>query len=172
MTEGKRNIIGILCAVIAVTSMFIVGVAGNASAGVVKLSAAQFTSDGGGGSYYKLFSAGTITGDDTGPCLVAPVSIPGTATSITSVVVYLTDDGSSAAGSPWFRLTGLNMTTGVTKTYVVGDVTTGTTTLQGITVPFSNGKPSNATVPGMVYQFGTCLYGGQALYGAKISYLP
>ncbi len=167
MKRTKGNVIRLFCTVIAVMTVIFVGSAGNAFASAVKLSAADFTSDGGSGTYFKLFSQGTLEGDSSNPCLVAPVNIPGTATSIDKIVVFLTDDGSGAL-APWFRLTGLNMKTGDTTTYFVGDVTEGTTTLQGIQIPV--GMPTE--VGPMVYQLGTCLDGGQFLYGVKVVYFP
>jgi hypothetical protein len=165
MKRAKGNIFRMLCVLITAMSVLCIGIAGNAFAGVVRISAAEFTSDGMGGSYSKWFDRGTLLGDDSNPCLVARVNIPGTARSITKVVVYLTDDGSSSS-HPWFSFSGLNMATGETA-YGDDEVTTGTTTLQGIQIPVGW-----ATKAGMVYQLGTCLQGGQELYGAKVVYLP
>ena len=97
------------------------------------------------------------------PC--APVKIPGTATKINKVIVYLTDDGSSTT-LPFFQLTAINMATAFAEDYVFTDVTTGTPTIQAIELPLI----TKTLVKGRVYQLGTCLDAGQFLYGAKVIY--
>ena len=99
------------------------------------------------------------------PCLVAPVKIPGSATKINKVIVYLIDDGTGTV-SPHFELTAIGMTTAFAEDYVFADVTEGTDTIQGIELPLLKQK----LVKGRVYQLGTCLDAGQYLYGAKVIY--
>ena len=140
-----------------------------ADAASLMIPVAEFTTDGGvdsgPGSYYKQFSGGYLSGTDSNPCLVAPVKIPGNATKINKVIIYLIDDN-TGAGDPWFQLDAINIATGDVDNYTAGDVTTGTSTIQGIELPLSH----KALVKGLVYQLGTCLYGGQQLYGAKVIY--
>jgi len=147
----------------------LVGFANRAEAGSIMISVAEFTADGdtdtGPGTYLKSFDGGYLTGSIPRPCLVAPVRIPGNATKINKVIVYLIDDG-TAPVDPWFQLDAINMATGDVDNYTAGVVTTGTDTVQGIELPLLKQK----LVKGRVYQLGTCLSGGQFLYGAKVVY--
>jgi hypothetical protein len=152
---------------IAVMTMFLVGAADRACAatGSVVIPVAEFTDDGFGGSYTKSFSGGYLGGADDSPCLVAPVKIPGNATKINKLIVYLTDDGTGAF-DPLFQLTAIDMTTAFAEDYVKGEVADGSDTIQAIEVPLLKQK----LVKGRVYQLGTCLANGQYLYGVKVLY--
>lgn len=153
---------------IAVIVMFLIGIAGKTDAASLMIPVAEFTYDGFIGTdpgYFKDFSGGYLVGGVNYPCLVAPVKIPGNATKINKVIVYLIDDG-SGVGNPWFQLDAINMATGAVDNYTAGDVTTGTSTLQAIELPLSH----KTLVKGQVYQLGTCLDTGQFLYGAKVVY--
>lgn len=169
MKRTIRFLVKGFCIIIVVMVMFLVGVADQADAASLMIPVAEFTPDGGigasPGSYYKLFYGGYLSGTDNYPCLVAPVRIPGNATKINKVIIYLIDDN-IGAGDPWFQFDGINMATGETDNYTAGEVTTGTSTIQAIELPLSH----KTLVKGQVYQLGTCLYGGQYLYGAKVIY--
>jgi hypothetical protein len=156
---------------IAVMTMFLVGAADKADAASasVLIPVAEFTTDGGTwtapGDFFKSFAGGYLSGGDSGSCLVAPVKIPGNATKINKLIVYLTDDGTGAF-HPLFQLTAIDMTTAFAEDYVNSEVADGSDTIQAIEVPLLKQK----VVKGRVYQLGTCLYGGQYLYGAKVLY--
>jgi hypothetical protein len=170
MKGTRRFLVKGFCIIIAVMVMFLVADADKADAGSLLIPVAEFTVDGGintdAGSFYKLFSGGYLSGTASYPCLVAPVRIPGNATKINKVIVYLIDDGSGAI-DPFFQLDAINMATGSVDNYTYGNVTNGTTSIQAIELPLSH----KALVPGRVYQLGTCLDAGQTLYGAKIIYI-
>jgi len=140
-----------------------------ANAGSVMIPVAEFTYDGTSGAdtypYFKSFVGGYLTGSDTRSCLVAPVKLPGNATKINKVIVYLIDEG-TGAGFPFFRLTAIDMTTAFAEDYVDYNVTEGIDTIQGIELPLLKQK----LVKRRVYQLGTCLYAGQYLYGVKVVY--
>jgi hypothetical protein len=154
---------------IALIGMFLIGVAGQAGAASVLIPVAEFTNDGFvntvPGSYFKSFDGGYLEGGVNDPCLVAPVKIPGNATKINKIIVYLIDDGSGVL-DPYFQLDAINMATGAVDNYTAGAVTTGTSTIQAIELPLSH----KTLVKGQVYQLGTCLDAGQFLYGAKVVY--
>lgn len=156
---------------IAIVSLFIIGASCTAYAatGSVLISMSEFTIDGGTGSapgdFYKTFNGGYLSGGASDPCFTASVHIPGNATKINKVVVYLTDTGSSSE-RPFFQLTGLSMGTGQIDNYCDANVTTGTSSVQPIQVPVLK----HNLVPGRVYQLGACISNGQNLYGAKVVY--
>jgi hypothetical protein len=165
--EGTKKFLVKGFYMIAVMVMFLVGAADKACAATasVVIPAAEFTDDGFGASYTKSFSGGYLGGTDDSPCLVAPVKIPGNATKINKLIVYLIDDG-TGAGDPLFQLTAIDMTTAFAEDYVNSEVADGTDVIQAIEVPLLKQK----VVKGRVYQLGTCLYGGQYLYGVKVLY--
>lgn len=149
--------------------LFLAGSAYRADAASLLIPVAEFTYDGWGGAdpmpYFKSFHGGYLAGSDAGPCLVASVRLPGNATKINKVIVYLIDNGTGAY-DPYFTLDAIDMTTGTTYNYFAYEVTTGTSTVQAIELPLSQKQ----LVKGRVYQLGTCLSGGQYLYGAKVVY--
>jgi hypothetical protein len=156
---------------IAVVVTFLVGAADEAYAatGSLLIPVSEFTTDGGTstspGDFSKIFPGGYLLGGGTGPCFVAPVSIPGNATKINKVIVYLIDDG-LAAFNPYFELTAINMATAFFEDYVNAEVTDGTGTIQAIELPLIQ----KTLVKGRVYQLAACLMGGQLLYGVKVVY--
>jgi len=149
----------------------LVGSADKADAATASLliPISEFTTDGGTytspGDFSKIFPGGYLLGGGTGPCFVAPVSIPGNATKINKVIVYLIDDGFGEF-NPYFELTAVNMATAFFEDYVNAEVTDGTGTIQAIELPLIK----KVLIKGRVYQLATCLYGGQLLYGAKVVY--
>ncbi len=142
------------------------GMIGIANAGAVKISVAEFTTDGNNAqfSYAKNVANGTLTGSTSNPCLVAAVKIPSTATQIKKLILYLTDEG--IGSHPSFDLIGLNPVDGTTTKYGSDIVTTGTSVVQGIEVPLVE---KNIT-KGQNIALGLCLSEGQVFYGAKIKY--
>jgi phosphate/sulfate permease len=169
MKETRRFLVKGFCIIIAAMVTFLVCAADKADAASVLIPVAEFTTDGGTntapGDFYKLFSGGYLVGSASDPCFVAPVKIPGNATKINKVIVYLIDDGSGVS-DPWFQLDAIDMAAGAVDNYTAGGVTTGTSTIQAIELPLSK----KALVKGRVYQLGTCLDAGQYLYGAKVIY--
>ena len=156
---------------IAVMVMFLVGATDKADAATasVLIPMTEFTTDGGTwtapGDFRKYFEGGYLEGGVNGPCLVAPVKIPGNATKINKLIVFLADDG-TAIRSPYFNLSGITLATGVYDVYYDDWVTSGLSSVQAIEVPLD----MHTVVKGRVYQLGTCLYDGQRLYGAKVVY--
>ena len=165
MIKGRAVLTVLLGCVIAM-AIVMFGMTGMADAGAVKISSAEFTADGDNAqfAYVKPFLAGTIVANAIA-CLVAPVKIPGTATTITKLTVYLTDDG-AAVNRPQFRLSGMKPTDGTTTDYATTSVTTGTSVVQGILLPLLE---KNIT-KGQNIQLGLCIDAGQVFYGAKINY--
>jgi hypothetical protein len=155
---------------IAVMVIFLVVATNKADAatGSAVITAAEFTTDGGTytapGDFYKHFSGAYLEGGANGPCFVARVPIPGSATKINKLIVYLTD--TNVTKDPYFQLTALNIATTDYEDYFAADVLTGTDTIQAIELTLDK----HALVKGRVYQLGTCLYDGQQLYGAKVIY--
>ena len=169
--KGKsRFFVKVLDIMIAVMVMFFVGAAGKADAatGSAVITAAEFTTDGGTytapGDFYKHFSGAYLEGGANGPCFVARVPIPGSATKINKLIVYLTD--TNVTKDPYFQLTALNIATTDYEDYFAADVLTGTDIIQAIELTLDK----HALVKGRVYQLGMCLYDGQQLYGAKVIY--
>jgi hypothetical protein len=169
MNGKNRFLVKGFCMMIAVIVPFLVGDADKADAASLLIPVAEFTNDGFvntvPGSYFKFFNGGYLEGGVNYPCLVAPVKLPGNATRINKVIVYLIDDGSGAI-DPLFQLDAINMATGVVDNYTIGNVTNGTSTIQATELPLSH----KTLVKGQVYQLGTCLDAGQFLYGAKVVY--
>jgi len=165
MSKG-RVVLPVLLSCAMAMAIVMFGMTGMADAGAVKISSAEFTSDGDNVqfAYVKPFIDGTIAGNAFA-CLVAPVKIPGTATKITKLTVYLTDDG-AAATRPQFRLTGMKPTDGTTTDYATTIVTTGTAVVQGILLPLLE---KNIT-KGQNISLGLCINAGQVFYGAKVNY--
>jgi len=165
MIKG-RAVLTVLLGCVMVMAIVMFGMTGMADAGAVKISSSEFTSDGDSAqfAYVKPFIDGTIVANAFA-CLVAPVKIPGTATKITKLTVYLTDDG-VAAIRPQFRLTRMKPTDGTTTDYATTFVTNGTSVVQGILVPLL-GK--NIT-KGQNISLGLCIDAGQVFYGAKVNY--
>lgn len=162
-----RAVLSVLAIFTVAMALVFGGMTGLAEAGAVNISPSEFTSDGWSdfADYFKSFSKGTLSGSSAHPCLVAPVKIPGTATRILRLIVYLTDNGTGAI-DPFFRLTGMNMKTGITTTYAESYVATGSVVLQGIEVPLA----ADTITRGESIALGVCLANGQVLYGAKVKY--
>lgn len=162
----RRAVLPVLFSCAMAMALVMFGMTGMADAGAVKISSAEFTSDGDSAqfAYVKPFLAGTIVAN-AAACLVAPVKLPGTATKITKLTVYLTDDG-VAASRPQFRLTGMKPADGTTTDYATTIVTTGTSVVQGISLPLLE---KNIT-KGQNIALGLCLDAGQVFYGAKVTY--
>ena len=171
----------LLLVLIAVMVTFLVGAADKADAatGSVMISAAEFTPDGfidmvptvtGPGSYRKSFDNGGLSGTAAGPCLVAPVKIPGTATKINNVIVYLIDEGNPGTIPAHFKLISielaLNASGALGEDYVDTDVGQANIFLHGIQLPLLKKK----LVKGRLYQVGICLDDGQHLYAVKVVY--
>ena len=166
MRKGKAVLPVLLsCSMAMAIVMF--GMTGMADAGAVKISPAEFTSDGYNAqfAYFKRFADGTLEGSADNPCLIAVVKIPGTATRLKKLTVYLTDDGTGTI-SPSFDLIGMKPTDGTTTTYANTNVTSGTSVVQGIVVPLVE---KNIT-RGQNIALGICLGAGQVFYGAKVNY--
>jgi hypothetical protein len=163
MSKG-RVVLPVLLSCVVV----MIGMTGMAYAGTVKISVAEFTSDGFSApfDYIKSFAAGTLSVPGAAnPCLIAAVKIPATATRITKLTVYLSDDGSGAS-PPAFLLSGLRPSDGTATAYANASVTTGTQVVQGFVVPLMT---RNIT-PGQNIALGLCLSAGQVFYGAKVNY--
>ncbi len=102
MEERRKGLVKGFYMMIAVMVMFLMGAVDKADAASasILIPVAEFTNDGFvntvPGSYFKSFSGGYLEGIANDPCLVAPVKIPGTATKINKVIVYLTDDGTGS----------------------------------------------------------------------------
>jgi len=167
MKEKSKFFVKFFHMMVAVTVLSVVGAADSAVAatGSVVIPVAEFTDDGFGASYEKSFGGGYLSGSVESPCLVAPVKIPGNATKINKLIVYLTDDGTGGF-DPLFQLTAIDMTTAFAEDYVYSDDTVATDTIQAIELTLLKQK----LVKGRVYQLGTCLANGQVLYGAKVLY--
>ena len=165
MIKG-RAVLPVLLSFAMAMAIVMFWMTGMADAGAVKISSAEFTSDGDSAqfAYVKPFIDGTIVANAFA-CLVAPVKIPGSATKITKLTVYLTDDG-VAAIRPQFRLTGMKPADGTTTDYATTFVTTGTSVVQGIVVPLLE---KNIT-KGQNISLGFCIDAGQVFYGAKVNY--
>jgi len=168
--KGKSNFFAkCFCMMIAVIVLFLAGDVDKAEAASLLIPVSEFTTNGeietDAGTFFKSFSGGYLSGTATYPCLIAPVRIPGNATKINKVIVYLIDDfiGVSA---PYFQLDALNMATGIVDNYTNAFVTNGTSFVQGYELPLSH----KALVKGRVYQLGVCLDEGEYLYGAKVIY--
>ena len=161
-----KSSFAVVCLVCA--AILIGGTMSSSEAANIRIPVAEFTTDGGvetaPGNFYKLFSGGYLVGGTNSPCFVAPVRLPNNATTIKKVIVYFSD--TSAADSPFFQLDAIDMETGTVTNYTIGNVTTGTPTIQGIELPLSQ----TSLAKKRVYQLGTCLNSSEFFYGAKVVY--
>jgi len=140
-----------------------------AGSGSVVIPMTEFSTDGGTwtspGDFSKHLNGGFLQGGTSDPCLIAPVRIPGNATRVNKLIVYLRD-WHIGQYSPYFHFSGITMETGEYEVYYDGSVTRGDETVQAIELPLLKHK----LVKGRVYQLGTCLDQGQQFYGAKVIY--
>ena len=156
---------------ILVAAIMLGGMAVKAEAASLRLSMADFTTDGemvaGETGFYKHFSGGYISGTASGSdsvCLVAPVKFPTSAKKVKSAVVYAKDNNGSI--DFWAGLYGVDITTGPAT--FLGDVNSSgsSTSIQPLTLDI----PDPTLHKNYQYFLGICLYGSQYFYGAQITY--
>jgi hypothetical protein len=144
----------------------LLGFADRADTASLIIPVSEFTPDGNSSpGDYTISMDGILTGSSTYPCFFAPVRIPGKAKKISRVIIYLIDYGTGTV-DPYFNLAALNIAEATYEYYISDYVDTGTSTIQGIDLILDQ----QALLKGRVYQFGTCLDAGQALYGVQVFY--
>jgi hypothetical protein len=158
--KGRGVVRGSVFCVLAAVIM-LGGMAMKAEAGSIRLSMADFTSDGmSATSYNKWFSDGYLEGDNA--CLVAPIPFKGIPGKLKNVTLYVID----GAGGFWGGFYGVDMTTGAVTDVVEGITSYPSPDVQALVLtplyPKLNKKNQ--------YYLGICIYSNQYFYGAQVNY--